>query len=182
MCLDGCDEHFVVLNVAAFEVVNIRVTKGRVATEEEYVTHTLQILLILRNLIGFQLFKFMLVKEDNLLWCSLQFRIKGLIVATIAISLLLTPTEEPFQVAKLFLDGRIAHVLLVNEELNELGKMSFVILVEGKSRIEILEMVFYGIELFDGSPCPLIDGLVLADELSHNIRRTRTLCFLFFLF
>ena len=89
-------------------------------------------------------------------------------------------TEEPFQVAKLFLDSGIAHVFLINEELDELGEICFVVIIKRQLSIEVLEVILYSIELLDCPPCPLIDCFVLADELSHHIRRARAFSFLFF--
>lgn len=51
-------------HIASFQIANIRIPQTRKAAEQENITHTLQVLLILGYLVVFQLIQFIPSQED----------------------------------------------------------------------------------------------------------------------
>ena len=84
------------LHIASFQIANIRIPQTRKAAEQENITHTFQVLLILGYLVVFQLVQFIPSQEDYFFRGGFQFRFERIVCNVLMMSFLEAPAQEPF--------------------------------------------------------------------------------------
>lgn len=95
------------LHIASFQIANIRIPQTRKAAEQENITHTFQVLLILGYLVVFQLVQFIPSQEDYFFRGGFQFRFECIVCNVLMMSFLETSAQEPFEESHLLADGAV---------------------------------------------------------------------------
>lgn len=82
------------LHIASFQIANIRIPQTRKAAEQENITHTFQVLLILGYLVVFQLVQFIPSQEDYFFRGGFQFRFECIVCNVLMMSFLEAPAKN----------------------------------------------------------------------------------------
>ena len=183
----GGDNHHAVLDVGATDFHDIGVPEGRKGAEAEEVAGTGHAgalrdgLLILLAVIGFEfedgagcgnlqfveLVQLLFGEEDDGLFHGLEYRLVGFHVTDLGVAFADSPAEEPGEILVLLLDRVLLQAAVGAKVGDEFVQAVLVIEVQSCGFLEFYQVIFEGLDHFQGLHAPFLEAAFLADELLH---------------
>lgn len=170
VCSLDCDYFDVVgLHIASFQIANIRISQTRKAAEQENITHTFQVLLILGYLVVFQLVQFIPSQEDYFFRGGFQFRFERIVCNVLMMSFLETSAQEPFEESHLLADGAVSHILGITQEVDVFVQSKLVEIVKRCILLELFEVVPHCCKFLIGGCRPVVLVAALFYKLIEHL-------------